>query len=53
MDISRIRSTLGWTPTRDLSAGLAATVEWYLSHRTWWERVLSEAYRAAAAMYLV
>jgi len=52
MDIGRIRSSLGWAPRRDFAAGLAATVEWYLSHRTWWERVLSEAYRTAAAMYL-
>src|SRR6266480_6052566 len=52
MDIGRIRSTIGWVPRRDFAAGLAATVEWYLSHRTWWERVLSEAYRTAAAMYL-
>ena len=53
MDIRQIRSTLGWAPRRGFAAGLAATVEWYLSHRTWWERVLSEAYRTAAAMYLV
>jgi dTDP-glucose 4,6-dehydratase len=52
MDIAHIRSTLGWAPRRDFASGLAATVEWYLSHRLWWERVLSEAYRAAAAMYL-
>ena len=53
MDASRLRRTLGWTPRRDFETGLAATVEWYLTHRTWWERVLSEAYRTAAAMYLV
>ena len=53
MDIRQIRSTLGWAPRRGFAAGLATTVEWYLSHRTWWERVLSEAYRTAAAMYLV
>ena len=53
MDITRLRTTLGWKPRRDFATGLAATVEWYLSHRTWWERVLSEAYRTAAAMYLV
>ena len=46
------RDPIGWVPRRDFAAGLAATVEWYLSHRTWWERVLSEAYRTAAAMYL-
>ncbi|MFN2572419.1 MAG: dTDP-glucose 4,6-dehydratase, partial [Gemmatimonadales bacterium] len=55
MNAGRLRATLGWAPPphRDFAAGLAATVEWYLSHRTWWERVLSEAYRTAAAMYLV
>ncbi|HYX83063.1 MAG TPA: dTDP-glucose 4,6-dehydratase [Gemmatimonadales bacterium] len=53
MNIGRLRATLRWTPRRDFATGLAATVEWYLSHRTWWERVLSEAYRTAAAMYLI
>jgi dTDP-glucose 4,6-dehydratase len=53
MNIGRLRATLGWTPRRNFATGLAATVEWYLSHRTWWERVLSEAYRTAAAMYLI
>jgi dTDP-glucose 4,6-dehydratase len=52
MDISKISADLGWTPRHDLEAGLAETVEWYLANRTWWERVLSEAYRAASAMYL-
>ena len=52
MDIGRMRATLGWAPRRDFAAGLSATVEWYLSHRIWWERVLSEAYRTAGAMYL-
>ena len=52
MDIAKIAATLGWTPQRDLKTGLAETVEWYLSNRTWWERVLSEAYRAAHALYL-
>jgi dTDP-glucose 4,6-dehydratase len=52
MDTSRLRTALGWSPRRDFAAGLAATMEWYLSHRTWWERVLSEAYRTAATMYL-
>jgi dTDP-glucose 4,6-dehydratase len=52
MDIQRMRQELGWTPTRRLETGLVETVEWYLTNRSWWERVLSEAYRAASAMYL-
>lgn len=52
MDITRIRTDLGWKPRHRLQEGLESTVDWYLAHRTWWERVLDEAYRAAAAMYL-
>ncbi len=52
MDISRVRTELGWSPHYRLEDGLARTVEWYLTHRTWWERVLNEAYRAASAMDL-
>jgi dTDP-glucose 4,6-dehydratase len=52
MDISRIRREMGWTPRHRLEDGLAATVQWYLAHRRWWERVLNEAYQAANAMYL-
>jgi len=49
MDITRIRTELGWRPRHDFAKGLAATVEWYLAHETWWRRVISEAYRAAGA----
>jgi dTDP-glucose 4,6-dehydratase len=52
MNIGRLRTELGWTPRHTLEDGLAATVTWYLEHRPWWERVLTEAYRAAAALYL-
>jgi len=52
MNIDRIRRDLGWAPRHDLEQGLHDTVQWYLEHRTWWERVRSEAYRAANAMYL-
>ncbi|MDX2021835.1 MAG: dTDP-glucose 4,6-dehydratase [Deltaproteobacteria bacterium] len=45
MDASKIRSQLGWKPTRDFEQGLAETVAWYRSNKTWWERVRSGAYR--------
>lgn len=35
MDISKIQSELGWTLHHDLTSGLRATVEWYLSHPEW------------------
>lgn len=52
MDISRIRGAVGWSPKVDLEEGLRATVSWYEKNRGWWERVLSEAYRAARSLYL-
>ncbi len=52
MNAGRLRTELGWAPRHTLKEGLAATVTWYLEHRTWWEGVLSEAYRAASALYL-
>ena len=40
VDTTRIRS-LGWTPSRDMDAGLAETVDWYRDHPEWWEPLLS------------
>lgn len=36
---------LGWQPATDLAAGLLRTVEWYLAHRDWAERITSGKYR--------
>jgi dTDP-glucose 4,6-dehydratase len=52
MNVSRLRRELGWSPRHTFEAALPDTVRWYVEHPTWWERVLSEAYRAAQAMYL-
>jgi dTDP-glucose 4,6-dehydratase len=52
MDIDRIRTELGWSPRRTLNEGLEQTVAWYLDHQVWWQRVASEAYRAANTLYL-
>lgn len=52
MNIVKIRSELAWHPRHRLDDGLRETVAWYLANRTWWERVLSEAYRAANELYL-
>lgn len=52
MNTAKLTAELGWRPEHTLDAGLAETVQWYLDHRGWWERVLTEAYRATGAMYL-
>lgn len=45
LDCRKAWEELGWRPTTDFAAGLAATVAWYREHRAWWERVKSGEYR--------
>jgi dTDP-glucose 4,6-dehydratase len=45
IDASKIERELGWVPDETFESGLHKTVQWYLDHRDWWERVLSGAYR--------
>ena len=44
LDAGRLRAA-GWAPRWTFEDGLAATVEWYRSHRAWWEAVKSGVYR--------
>ncbi len=43
MDITRIRSELGWSPRHALKDGLELTLEWYLSHLEWADVVSQQA----------
>jgi dTDP-glucose 4,6-dehydratase len=43
MDISKIKSELGWSPHHDLVSGLRATVEWYLNHPEWVEAIAQQS----------
>src|SRR5262245_52118813 len=45
IDASKITRELGWKPVHTFPAALEATIAWYLSNRTWWERIRSGAYR--------
>ncbi len=46
IDANKIKTELGWTPTETLEGGLRRTIEWYLTHRDWWQPLLSEEYQA-------
>jgi len=52
MNTDRICRELGWHAHHTFQDGLSGTVQWYVENRPWWERVLSEAYRATNALYL-
>ena len=43
MDITKIRTELGWGPRQTLTTGLAETVQWYLDHPAWVESVSRQA----------
>src|SRR5712664_1996085 len=45
MNAQKIREELGWVPAHTFERGLEETVQWYVENRTWWERVMSGAYR--------
>ena len=53
IESGKLRLELGWQPRyADLDAGLAQTIEWYRSHRDWWEpqKAATEAAYAAKGM---
>jgi dTDP-glucose 4,6-dehydratase len=43
VDITKISTELGYRPRIAFDAGLAATVEWYRTHRSWWEPLRQRA----------
>ncbi len=45
VDTSKIRRELGWAPAMSFEDGMAATVDWYLGHQAWVNRVLDGSYR--------
>jgi len=44
IDFGKLTSELGWTPHESFASGLEKTVDWYLSHREWWQAILDERY---------
>ena len=44
IDPSKMEKELGWKPETDFQEGLENTVDWYLSHQPWWERIISGKY---------
>jgi dTDP-glucose 4,6-dehydratase len=45
IDAGRMQSELGWSPQHDFPSGIERTIQWYLNHRDWCDRVRSGEYR--------
>jgi dTDP-glucose 4,6-dehydratase len=46
IDARKIERELGWRPAETFESGIRKTVEWYLAHGDWVQRVQSGAYRS-------
>jgi dTDP-glucose 4,6-dehydratase len=44
IDPSLAETAIGWTAEHDFERGLARTIDWYLSHRDWWEGIRGGRY---------
>ena len=45
IDASKLCDELGWEPAYTFERGIAETVDWYLAHQDWVQRVLDGSYR--------
>ncbi len=45
IDPTKIHEELGWLPETKFADGIDKTIDWYLTHREWWETIISGEYR--------
>lgn len=45
IDPEKIHKELGWLPETRFTDGIKKTIRWYLTHREWWEDIISGEYR--------
>ncbi len=45
IDSSFAKGELEWHPQHNAREGIAATVDWYLNHRDWWQALLERTER--------
>jgi dTDP-glucose 4,6-dehydratase len=45
IDATKIKTELGWMPSVTVEEGLRQTVEWFLTHESWWKPLLSQEYQ--------
>lgn len=44
IDPTKIHTELGWLPETKFEDGIRQTIKWYLTHKSWWENILSGEY---------
>ncbi len=46
IDPTFIHDKLGWLPETKFADGIHKTIEWYLSHKEWWQEIISGEYQS-------
>ena len=46
IDPTFIHEKLGWLPETRFADGIQKTIEWYLSHKEWWQEIISGEYQS-------
>ena len=44
IDNTKITTQLGWSPKYTFQTGMASTIEWYLQHKAWMDKIVSGEY---------
>jgi dTDP-glucose 4,6-dehydratase len=44
IDPSKVERLLDWKPGMDFEQGIEKTIEWYISNKYWWQRIISGEY---------
>ena len=45
IDPTKIHNELGWLPDTKFDDGIKKTIDWYLTHKSWWEKIISGEYK--------
>ena len=45
IDPTKIHNELGWLPETKFADGIDKTIDWYLTHRDWWENIINGEYQ--------
>jgi len=45
IDPTKIHTELGWLPETKFADGIDKTIDWYLTHKEWWETIISGEYQ--------
>ena len=45
LDISKMKTELGWAPATSFEEGLKKTLLWYLENRPWWDAIMQKGFQ--------